>query len=421
MEGIKKPDGTITQGRELTTQEKADWILHKELEKKYPNYVGFDRGYKIKNGKETKTIALRVFVEKKVPASKLKKEELIPSILDGFPTDVIKTGKLKIKTQPKKNLVEKITSCIFSQSDYRKQRHRPFEAGISIGNWDINAGTAGYPFIRNGKLVLFTNAHVGCSNPRKDVSKQERRNLQPGAYDGGKKEENIFGRLISHILLEEDYPAFNDAAIIEPYNEDDLLVQLLNIGVIKGVTTVDVSDESHKSGRTTGLTDGTLLSLNATTKVDYGGYYITHLHCQLCTVMSDGGDSGSIMIKYVDGEPRVWGYLFAGSSTHTVCHEIQNMMKVFGLSLPQAPQPEPDLTIKIVMKKSGEKKYNVLFNAVTEGDNPLADVNISVGDKKGKTDVAGRFTAELNEGSYKAVCGKEGYITVEKEFVLPPT
>ena len=75
--------------------------------------------------------------------------------------------------------------------------------------------------------------------------------------------------------------------------------------------------EVKKSGRTTGLTTGTVQLLDASVQVGYGGGRTALFTNQILTTnMSKGGDSGSLL---VDGEGnKAVGLLFAGSVVVTI-------------------------------------------------------------------------------------------------------
>jgi hypothetical protein len=79
-----------------------------------------------------------------------------------------------------------------------------------------------------------------------------------------------------------------------------------------------------KSGRTTGVTQGTVQSVNTTVKVDYGGGCgIARFVSQVIVTpgsFSAGGDSGSVVLDSNTMKPV--GLLFAGSATSTVMNHI---------------------------------------------------------------------------------------------------
>src|SRR5690349_8385523 len=57
------------------------------------NVMGVGLGPKIVNGAPTEETAVRFYVEKKVPPAALLEANLLPSEIEGVPTDVIQTGR----------------------------------------------------------------------------------------------------------------------------------------------------------------------------------------------------------------------------------------------------------------------------------------------------------------------------------------
>lgn len=58
----------------------------------YPNVVGVGIGRRHRQGKTTNELCLVVMVKRKLPASKLPTEDILPRELDGVGIDVIETG-----------------------------------------------------------------------------------------------------------------------------------------------------------------------------------------------------------------------------------------------------------------------------------------------------------------------------------------
>ena len=155
--------------------------------KNKPNVVGYSKTLKpkIKNGKVLDRLCFRVYVEKKVPESELLPEEIIPKTVilnegEIIETDVVEIGKIRA-------LVDKTG------------KFRPVELGVSIGNWNITAGSLGMLYKKDDKIYAGSNAHVLVDDPSKSPSMvTEKRILQPGPYHGGKKIENIVGYYAWH-------------------------------------------------------------------------------------------------------------------------------------------------------------------------------------------------------------------------------
>lgn len=88
----------------------------------------------------------------------------------------------------------------------------------------------------------------------------------------------------------------------------------------------------RKSGSTTGLTTGTIQTVNATVNVNYGGGCgVAKFVGQMLITpggFSAAGDSGALILGGTDGSGRrkPVGLLFAGSSTFTVANRISDAL-----------------------------------------------------------------------------------------------
>ena len=74
----------------------------REIKEKYTsellrktNVVGVAIGYKERGGQKTEIPSLVVMVRKKVPLSKLKARDVVPTEIDGIVTDVREVGEIK--------------------------------------------------------------------------------------------------------------------------------------------------------------------------------------------------------------------------------------------------------------------------------------------------------------------------------------
>ncbi|MEM3105026.1 MAG: hypothetical protein QXD69_05945 [Candidatus Bathyarchaeia archaeon] len=155
-----------------------------------PNVIGWSLQLmpKIVKGVETGEMAIRIYVTKKVPKALLKPEDVIPDEINGIKTDVVEIGRVKAlanKTAP----------------------FRPMKFGISVGHWDVTAGTLCIPFEYRGEPFLSSNAHVLVPDPRLHPwQMSEVRILQPGRYDIeknnlGNPADFVVGEYIYHIRI----------------------------------------------------------------------------------------------------------------------------------------------------------------------------------------------------------------------------
>lgn len=72
----------LEKARTVLKRIQSDWMAR-------PGVTAVDVGFKIRGGKLTEEIAIRIFVRKKRPPSALASEEMIPGAISGVRTDVI--------------------------------------------------------------------------------------------------------------------------------------------------------------------------------------------------------------------------------------------------------------------------------------------------------------------------------------------
>jgi len=110
------------------------------------NVVGFGDGQKLKGDEVTSRHCLTVFVKSKVAKKQLSESEMVPSKVDGVPTDVVETGDLKPLSAP-------------------------LMGGDAVGAYPSGTwGTLGGVFRVNGQDLGLTNYHVvtNLSDTRRD-------------------------------------------------------------------------------------------------------------------------------------------------------------------------------------------------------------------------------------------------------------
>jgi len=314
-----------------------------------PNVVGVGIGMKETRGEKTGEMSVVVMVRFKLPLEGLEAGVAVPAAVDGVPTDVIQVGNLRAWQS-------------------RTDRWRPAPGGVSIGHYLITAGTLGC-VVRDrssGTRLILSNNHVLANS--NDAAPGDLI-LQPGPYDGGQAATDRIGVLerfcpiqfseseptcgiansvveignaiasllgANHRLIAKrlDPQAINqvDAALARPDNFADVLDEIYEIGTVSGVAPAFLGMPVRKSGRTTGLTTGTINVIDATVSVSYGtGKTATFENQLVAGPMSQGGDSGSLV---VDGNSlRAVGLLFAGSEQSTIFSPIQAVLDCLQVDL----------------------------------------------------------------------------------------
>ena len=322
---------------------------HKESILAKDHVVGVGTGYKISHGRQSDRLCVVTLVQKKVPQSGLPTQSLVPSQLDGVPTDVIEAGEIRALQSP---------TDVF----------RPAPGGVSIGHFRTTAGTFGC-VVRDrefGTRLILSNNHVLANSNQASPGDPI---LQPSAVDGGRVKDHTLAYLVRFVplrfgiekgtctvantladltnkaaelfgfhhrmeVIRFDTEAINlvDAAAARPASDEDIRDEILHIGAVDGFVEARLGMSVRKSGRTTGLTTGTVTVLNASVNVNYLDNKIARFENQIITSpMSEGGDSGSLL---VDGnELKAVGLLFAGSSQVTIYNPIQAVLDALEVDL----------------------------------------------------------------------------------------
>lgn len=284
---------------------------------------GLGIGAKITDHERLDQLVLKVYVEKKRPASKLKLSSIVPEevTMEGLPpmpTDVEEIGRM---------VKEPNTS-----------RVRPAVPGFSVGNVRVNgAGTLGCLVQKRGDtktLYILSNSHVLADE---GTGKKGDAILQPGPFDGGKSPADVIGHLTEWIPFQfgSTYTNLVDAAIAEVKAANVTSVIRL-IGVPKGTSvTVRRGMQVQKTGRTTDYTIGVIKDIHYRTSLQYkkpggGKGWVGFREQVLCTRYTDGGDSGSAVLN-MDG--KIVGLHFAGSPSSSVFNRIGNVLTALDIEV----------------------------------------------------------------------------------------
>jgi len=320
---------------------------HKRRLLSMKNVVGVGIGYKESAAVSTGApkLGVVVLVRHKQPENELEAHNIVPKELDGIVTDVIEVGDLKLLG--------------------RTERGIPAQPGVSIGHYKITAGTFGAVVKdrKTGEPLILSNNHVlaNSTNGKDNRAKLGDPILLPGPHDGGVLDKDMIGKLYKFVPVQKIYsraacpkaaaaefwanalcrvmapgyvvkvlrqsgsPNTIDAAVAKPLKGKKLNPRIMELGEVKGVTEAQVGMPVVKSGRTTGVTKGTVQAVNVTVQVEMGDGEEAEFHDQIiATPMSQGGDSGALVL---DSQNRAVGLLFAGSDKTSVFNRIQNVMK----------------------------------------------------------------------------------------------
>ncbi len=203
-------------------------------------------------------------------------------------------------------------------------RYRPAPGGVSVGHYNITAGTLGC-YVRDktdGSTCILSNAHVladiNAGSPPDAV-------LQPGPYHGGTVARDTIAHLKRSIKLHHTGPDnLVDAAIAEMINPADADLKIHDVGYVYGSVDAYIYQEVWKFGARTGLSRGTVLATDAVIEVGYGPNVSYVLHdCIISDIYSGPGDSGSAVVDFASDADV--GELFAGGNGITIISKFSNI------------------------------------------------------------------------------------------------
>ena len=310
------------------------------------NGVGF--GNKHINGVNTKEPCIHVLVEKKVKNQNISSNNIIPKTYMGIKTDVIEVGVLK-------ELGIKYDGFT---------RIRPLQGGYLISSGDA-VGTLGcivssnIDFMSSGDsdddsdyegdesnlpsqtplekhYYILSNNHVLTNNETKAIGSEI---LQPGIIEDDKSQ--VVARLATYIpikFMESDQGPINemDCALAKIYNNQLISNKIASIGKIKGVAKPSLGAFVEKAGAFSGVTFGSILTMNATHTVQkLNKKQLLYKNQIIASMKSEPGDSGSVVL---DDFEKVIGLLFAGGKSDSgedisVFSDISSILFTLGIDI----------------------------------------------------------------------------------------
>ncbi len=279
------------------------------------------------------TPAIRVHVVQKIAKELLRPEDLIPKEISGVPTDVIESPPATIYTDIA------TTAC----TDTRRTRQRPLVAGISVGHYQITAGTIGY-FCRSTKegddrdaTFVLSNNHVLANVNKGKIGDPIR---QQGPLDGGTEDDKVATLYRFVELLTGADSNTVDCAIGLLDDGVEVKNEICMIGAIDGTTEAATQMLVRKHGRTSGYTEGVVsdldldvvVGMDAVTKAKFTGQIRIEATIPYQAI-GLGGDSGSLVVER--HSQKAVGLYFAGpqSGTYGIANPIEDVLSQLGVEL----------------------------------------------------------------------------------------
>jgi hypothetical protein len=263
----------------------------------------------------------------------------------------------------------------------------------------VNEGIVGDPISQPG------NIDIGCY-PQPEHTVANLSDFVPIKFAKGRR---VFGNVVDAAIAEiVPGKVRTDGWILGIYSVNSTtLPASIGLGV-------------KKSGRTTGLTVGTVQA------IDWSGYIGYPKECGSSAtdpayfvdqivitdgVFSDGGDSGSLVVENIADAPRAVGLLFAGSLTHTLANPIDAVLDSLGVTmdLNGSEPPPPSQTGTITGIVTDEASGKAIFKATVSVDSGQTATT----DKKGKYTIPG-----VSEGPHGVTASAKRYSPAEQSVTV---
>jgi hypothetical protein len=314
----------------------------------YDGVVGVDIGYKEVRGHPTDILAIRVLVREK--KDDVPDEQRIPETIEGFRTDVIERG---------------IPSFLQDTAKYD-----PLVGGISGGTCGgvLGVGTLGAVVrdLATGELGLLSNWHVLVAGVSAPTGLQV---AQPGPGDGGRCPQDVIGQVTKSAINE-----WVDCAVAKVGLARPVLNAIQDTGTLTPPATMGatIGWPVTKRGRTTGLTFGTVDTVDGTIELwDAGVRRIFKQqigiwrHKERNWAFAQPGDSGSVVVDRANN--KIVGLLFAASDppfrvpgAYGWANPIAKVLYSLGVAI-YAPKPkEKDKEKEKEEEKEIEKDWDKL-------------------------------------------------------------
>jgi hypothetical protein len=287
-----------------------------------PGIQGLGLGEKVTAGKMEESLALRVYVERKKPLSKVKnrvpKTVRVPEVGE-FPTDVVEIGRV--------------------ERESFRERVRPAMPGCGLGHPNVTVGTFGCLVRKRDdpdRLYILSNSHVLADEGLAKIGDPI---LQPGPADGGKSKDRLarLAQFQPFAFSRVGYLNFADAAIaeVDPRQVEEA-IRILGVPPAGLGRVIRRGMQVQKVGRTTDHTVGLVRDVDYRFSLNYknadaGRRSRVGFRDQvLCSRYTAGGDSGSLVLN---GRGYALGLHFAGSPSSSVFSPIRDVFDALDLEL----------------------------------------------------------------------------------------
>ncbi|MBS0558891.1 MAG: trypsin-like peptidase domain-containing protein [Proteobacteria bacterium] len=286
---------------------------------RHGDVVGTAVGFRRRGGEMTDQPVLKIFVLRKRPPGELHESRLLPRILEGGGQRTeIDVEELEAPSVPAPH------------THIRTPRpadaalvapHRPIAGGSSLSHWDFPIGTAA---IGVQDMIFGAHCVLSCNHvlARMNQGRIGDAALQPAPDDGGWYPGEAQGALLRFVPVHFDGTANQVDAAIAACWPGQVSNHVHGIGAIRESAPpweLQPGDTVRKVGRSTGLTEGKVVFVDAAVKANYAplGFddgLAAFTDQIVVDIPAAYGDSGSLLL---DSRNRAVGMLFGGTAHHT--------------------------------------------------------------------------------------------------------
>ena len=218
----------------------------------------------------------------------------------------------------RRKLIPKTVSVLNTAKELHVQeRIRPVSPGMSVSSVRSTAGTICCVVVDSAENRYILSAyHAFLGEPGDEV-------LQPGVFDRGSRDDVIASVFRVNSDKSGTIALLNSNVPVSP--------EVPGIGKIKGIGSVLPGDRLRMVGRTSGLTEGKVIQVGASVRINIGSGEVPLFKGLIVTTgMSAGGDSGAPVLN--DSNELI-GMVFGGSTTNTIVLPIKPLLDGLEVSL----------------------------------------------------------------------------------------
>lgn len=341
----------------------------------------------------------------------------LPATVDGYPVVV------KRFTQPEPQHLPSVGDIGRIRPTQNQSRVRPVRPGLSMAPHDMSGCTSNFIFENSdGEARIGTNRH--CVAPLDDQTYIDEAVLQPSPFDGGTIPDDRIGRVSMGVELEEantDTPVPNtmDFAAVRFVDGTEWTTKVHKVGHLTGPPKQpELGEEVTMSGRTSGVSEGTVQQLDVTVAISYDAYTARLTGIIYTDTNSIPGDSGSPLVSRKNGQIRPLGITFAGGGEndndafHFPVLEVESHTDLTTLQLPPDPLEVSSCTVTsdtarpgggvsvVATYRNGSGSSVIFDSEVSVGPGMLDTVRDNVVGGQSTIDVVHDVTVPTTEGEY---------------------